>query len=117
MKKSTVKCPECGGDTVLEELKAGTQRQLIRRCDSLKEIHADKPLEACEWWEEVYRNGHSKQNFISSNLPVIGSLPSDEEIAVEADKKVESEFVSPKWAMYVKGFIVGAKWMRALAGQ
>ena len=71
MKKSTVKCPECGGDTVLENSEDG----MIRRCNNLIEIDADKPLAACEWWDDVHKNGHPKQNFISSNPPVIKSLP------------------------------------------
>jgi len=41
-------------------------------------------------------------------------LPDDLEIRIEANSNVESEFKSPKWTMYVKGFIEGAKWMRRL---
>lgn len=56
-RKSTKKCPECGGCTVIETEKDGT---MIRRCDELVEIHADKPLEPCEWSEEIYANGKTK---------------------------------------------------------
>lgn len=52
--KSTKKCPECGGDTVIERHQNGTK---LRRCDELVETHMDKPLQPCEWAEEIHGNG------------------------------------------------------------
>lgn len=42
----------------------------------------------------------------------IKALPDDEEIRLTSGYKVECEFMSPKWEMYVRGFQQGAEWMR-----
>ena len=56
-KKSSKPCPECGGETVIEEVETCGTKYLERRCDSLIEVGHDKPLDACMWSEEINKNG------------------------------------------------------------
>lgn len=56
-KKSSKPCPECGGETVVEESTEFGRKVITRRCDSLIEIGNDKPLDACMWSEEIHKNG------------------------------------------------------------
>lgn len=55
-------------------------------------------------------------NFISSKMPVMLSLPSDEELAAEVVVKFLSRNPHPKSKIYLewekKAFINGAKWMQ-----
>lgn len=56
-KKSSKPCPECGGETVIEEEVTPLGKTLYRRCDDLIEVDEKKPLQACTWSEEIHKNG------------------------------------------------------------
>lgn len=59
-RKSSKKCPECGGETVIEETEVMGKKELVRRCDNLIEVSFIDDLQPCTWSEEIYRNGRPK---------------------------------------------------------
>ena len=48
-----VYCPECGHETVIEDIKWFYGTVKTERCDGLIEVSSDKPLEACTWSQEL----------------------------------------------------------------
>jgi hypothetical protein len=42
-------CPQCGHETIVEDIKWFYGTVKTERCDELIELSSDKPLEACTW--------------------------------------------------------------------
>ena len=94
-----------------EELNKLSREATLRVFPYTDEGNLEDDIDAAK--RNIYQHGFIEgmtvAKNISFNLPVIGSLPSDREI-----EDAHSKMINISKSV---GFVNGAKWMRALAGQ
>lgn len=98
---------------IIDELWSITVPLIQRATASLR-----SEIESLKDWKEQVIPGIQKlqqeNERLREGIERIKILPAEEVLKNEARKRVEADFLSPKWKMYMRGFIEGGKYLQSL---